>query len=122
MVYNVFTIRARGQSRKKAKNSFDKTPVADDPLVTAITQMMTKKESRLEGMGEILKQNADVDRERGLVALLSEYDTAIKANVADLDGFASDMEDEKQGATAVVAMLKRKRSDVIKNLIDFEDT
>jgi hypothetical protein len=69
-----------------------------------------------EEMNAYKKVNASVDHKRDLLALLSDYDASLKRKVEDLAGYASDIDEEKQVARAVIGIMKKKRNDVIKSL------
>ncbi|KAI2492013.1 hypothetical protein MHU86_22538 [Fragilaria crotonensis] len=105
--------------RRKDAGSKRKGNASADALAAAILEVgrsSSKKLLVLEEMNALKKVNAIVDRERALLALMGEYDVSLKRKIDDLDGYTSDMEEEKQVARTVIEMIKKKRNEVIKSL------
>ena len=79
--------------------------------------MSSRKQLAFELMNETKKQNARVDRARGLLALISDYDDSLKRKIAELNNLDSDLdEEEKESARTLIAMMKKKKSDEIRTL------
>ena len=101
-----------GLRRRTTTNSSTEGVAA---AMVEIGRSQSKKLLVWEEMNAYKKVNASVDRERNLLALLSDYDASLKRKVEDFAGYASDMDEEKQVARAVIGIMKKKRNNVIKS-------
>jgi hypothetical protein len=97
---------------KKNANSAEVVAAA----MLEVGRISSKKLSALEEMNAVKRGKASVDRERVLLALMGKYDTSLKRKVEDLDGYTSDMDEEKQVARMVIDLIKKKRIEVIQSL------
>ncbi|KAI2499398.1 hypothetical protein MHU86_15110 [Fragilaria crotonensis] len=99
----------RGGSRRRTTTNSSTEGVA--AAMVEIGRSQSKKLLAWEEMNAFKRVNASVDRERNLLALLSDYDASLKRKIEDLAGYTSDMDEEKEVARAVIGIMKKQEKE-----------